>query len=249
MKSNFLFVASGRKLLNNMFMSEIHEQMQRVEKLLAEKGMKMVDFAKQLGASTQSYNNWRKRGMPGSTLIKAAGILDVSPAWLDTGKIIDAQSVRDASGSYNVRNDPSGDDVLIPQYEDIALAAGHGSYIDNETATNALAFKRTWLNKKGYKENNLVVVFARGDSMSPRISDGDVLLVKTDENHNILDGKVYAINYAGEAKVKRLSKRFDGSVVVSSDNQTGHYRDEIISPEQIEQLNIIGRVVWIGGDM
>ena len=84
--------------------------------------------------------------------------------------------------------------------------------------------------------------------MVDRIHDGDVALIKTDIE-SIESEKYYAINYDGEAKLKILLKRADGSIVIHSKNQNGMYPDEIVRPDNAEQLSIIGRAVWFAGTL
>ncbi|MBT5229592.1 MAG: helix-turn-helix domain-containing protein [Methylococcales bacterium] len=161
--------------------------------------------------------------------------LNINPRWLINGE--------------DDRQELDKGDVEVPFFKEVSFAAGHGSHLeDHNQTTDSLTFKKNWLDEKGYQKEQLLVVYARGDSMQPRICDGDVLLVKSGET-NIIDGAVYALNYAGNAKVKRLSLKYDGALMMSSDNTHPQYKDELIPASDTEQLNIIGRVVWVGGDL
>ena len=66
-----------------------------------------------------------------------------------------------------------------------------------------------------------------------------------DKSINTLDqvqsGKVYAIRYGAELKIKRLSKRFDGALIIDSDNPL--YDREVVDPSQLEHISIIGKYV------
>lgn len=87
-----------------------------------------------------------------------------------------------------------------------------------------------------------------GQSMEPRISDGDVLLVNRGEKE-IQSGEVYVLGFPAEGiRAKRLHWMADGRLRVSSDNpDKAKYPDEFYSPEDSSHLNIIGRVVHRGG--
>lgn len=81
--------------------------------------------------------------------------------------------------------------------------------------------------------------------MSPRLQDGDILLVNTADNKPS-SGNVYAIAVDTELRVKRLVKRMDGSWIISSDNKANPaYVDETISNHNFEKLRIIGRAVKV----
>lgn len=183
-------------------------------------------------------------------------------ALFSKGARIGEQSVRDMS--YRVKkalNDPdyTEDDVAqpidgynldhfinIPYYRDTKLAAGAGTQVYDEETDSSLTFQSAWVKSMGLRPEALCVVRCKGDSMEPRIHDGDVVLIDTSRK-SVEDSMVYAINYGGEAKLKRMIKKFDGSLVLRSDNQ--RYEDEVIPPtdDHASQLHVIGKAVWIGG--
>lgn len=43
---------------------------------------------------------------------------------------------------------------------------------------------------------------------------------------------------------KRLQRKFDGSVIIKSDNAV--YDPEVISGDLVSSLNVVGRVIWCG---
>ncbi|MGL5532663.1 MAG: LexA family transcriptional regulator, partial [Plesiomonas shigelloides] len=58
--------------------------------------------------------------------------------------------------------------ALIDGYH-ISVSAGHGAFNDDHTVKRKLAFRRKWLTYRQLNPDNLVVVFAKGDSMEPTI--------------------------------------------------------------------------------
>ncbi|MCL4485050.1 MAG: hypothetical protein M1537_01720 [Nitrospirae bacterium] len=110
------------------------------------------------------------------------------------------------------------------------------------------AYRWDWIRKNGWKSEDLCVIEASGQSMEPRISDGDVLLVNRGEKE-IQSGEVYVLGFPAEGiRAKRLHWMADGRLRVSSDNpDKAKYPDEFYSPEDSSHLNIIGRVVHRGG--
>jgi len=134
--------------------------------------------------------------------------------------------------------------ALVPRLS-VQLSAGDGCHSDLETELPPLAFRREWLQKKNVtSKNNLRVVSVHGDSMQDYLQDGDVVLLDTGQT-SIKDGSVYALRLSDELKIKRLFKKFDGSISISSDNDK--YPVETLSPAQAEHLQVIGLAIWRSG--
>ncbi|MFH3733177.1 S24 family peptidase, partial [Acinetobacter baumannii] len=90
---------------------------------------------------------------------------------------------------------------------------------------------------------NLVEVDVDGDSMEPRIPSGSVVIIDKSVNRleQVQNRKVYAIRYGDELKIKRLSRRYDGALIIDSDNPS--YEREIVEPQDLEHIGIIGKYV------
>lgn len=82
----------------------------------------------------------------------------------------------------------------------------------------------------------------KGDSMEPKISEGDVVIVK--EQPDVESGDVAIVLVNGDdATVKRLIKYENGSIALVAFNSA--YQPMIFTPEQIESLpvRVLGKVV------
>lgn len=86
--------------------------------------------------------------------------------------------------------------VIIPRYN-VAASCGTGLLNDHVEVTGGLAFMRSWLRDQGWRAADLVVIYARKDSMAPTIADGAVLLVDTSQTLPE-SGRVYVLNWFGE---------------------------------------------------
>lgn len=139
------------------------------------------------------------------------------------------------------------DFAFIPFY-DVKASCGNGYHNgDHVVIKGELAFKRTWLKAENLQEKDLAIITAKGDSMSPTISEGAILLVNSNYSR-IENGRVYALMVGDEVRVKRLFIGFNGDCRITSDNQNKIlYPDETISANDLAGLHIIGRVVWTGG--
>ncbi|MBE0436952.1 MAG: helix-turn-helix transcriptional regulator [Methylomicrobium sp.] len=142
---------------------------------------------------------------------------------------------------------PDGEYVIVPRFR-LKLSAGNGNYITEELPDAPLAFTTEWIKKKGVRRSELCIVNATGDSMEPSICDGALLLVDT-HSKQVTDGKVYALRYGDELRVKRLYRRYDGGLIIRSDNQA-KYPDEALAPSDMnDHIYVIGRVIWQAADL
>lgn len=81
---------------------------------------------------------------------------------------------------------------------------------------NPIYFRRDWLAQRGYRPENLIAIRVKGESMEPKLYDGDTVVINTADAIP-KDGEVFAVNYEGEDVVKRLI-RDAGKWWLSSDN-------------------------------
>ncbi|MNO33990.1 putative HTH-type transcriptional regulator [compost metagenome] len=138
--------------------------------------------------------------------------------------------------------------AYIPQY-DAKAAAGLGSENPHVEIRSTLAFKREWLKMKGAKADQLIVIYAEGESMWPTISDRDVLLVDRSRIDPV-DGQVFVLAGADGAIVKRLAKGPLGQWLLRSDNEDKvQYPDRYHLHVNGNEHRIIGKVIWRGGDL
>jgi len=135
--------------------------------------------------------------------------------------------------------------ALIPGYH-ISVSTGHGALNGDHEVKRQLAFRSKWLRYRKLNPKDLAVVFAKGDSMEPTINSGNTILVDL-SNKKLTEGSIYVLRLGEELYAKRLQQRFDGSIELISDNK--EYKDQLVKPDELEQLEIIGKVVWIGKDL
>jgi phage repressor protein C with HTH and peptisase S24 domain len=150
----------------------------------------------------------------------------------------------DRIGTYNDKDAPPEGYALVKR-QTIKIAAGSGTVAYEEERAPPLVFRQAWLDKERLSPDRLAIAYASGDSMQPRIHDGDTMLIDTTHQY-LSEGKIYAIRIGDELRVKKIFKRTD-SVILHSDNPA--YPDEELSAEKAAQLHIIGRVVWISSTL
>lgn len=89
-----------------------------------------------------------------------------------------------------------------------------------------------------YTDKNVFALRVSGDSMSPRIMDGDVVLVRRQDSAE--DGDLVIAMIDGEATCKVL-KRSHGSVMLVPFNAA--FAPLVYSGQEAEDLHILGKVV------
>ncbi len=98
------------------------------------------------------------------------------------------------------------------------------------------------LDAHGIQPSNARIIKIRGDSMWPTLWGGDEVLADT-YVPRLTSSKIYAFEFDGELKVKRFTKKMDGSWLISSDNKDDPaYTDEIVSAHNAQQLRVIAEV-------
>lgn len=144
---------------------------------------------------------------------------------------------------------PAGEFVFIPRLT-IEGACGDGRlnwHVESKGQRNA--FRRRWVDDAGIKAEHCATITVVGDSMSPRICNGDSLVLDLSDTE-LQDGKVYAVVWADELLVKRIFKRHDGGINVVSDNaDKSRYPDRAVPAHEVDLVRIVGRVVAISGVM
>lgn len=135
------------------------------------------------------------------------------------------------------------DFVTLPRHA-VAASAGGGALISDDAIVDHLAFKRTWITQAlGLDPAHVAVIAAKGDSMNPTIDSGDLLLLDTRHAQARNEG-IYVIRLGEALLVKRLRIKLTGVVEVMSDNP--RYQTEVLSGAALDQLMVVGRVVWHG---
>lgn len=187
------------------------------------------------GRSHDAIGNWiTGRTVPAfDALARMAHKKGVSLEWLASGK-----------GAMTGDASPVGDFVYIPRY-DVRAGAGSGQPVLSEEVGGFLAFRQDWVRQRLRRNPaTLAVIEAFGDSMTPTISDGDIMLVDMSENR-VRGSAIYVMLAGNDAVVKRVELKLDGSLLVKSDNPS--YEPITFPRDEADDLRIIGKVVWTGG--
>lgn len=229
----------------------------RLKKALAEAGIPEwgagVRLAKIAKVTPKACSKWLNgESMPGGAkMLALANALSVRVEWLEYGR---GEMREAASAPTDDRVPPRGFDLADDKnYTGVLQLTARGSTGDGEDNSHVeirgvMAFKSEWLRANNLNQRHLDVIYANGHSMEPTINDGDVLLI--DESKiEPRDGQIFALQSESKGTiVKRLVKSdFDGWIIRSDNPDKARYGDETLRDGEINEVRIIGRVVWRGG--
>ena len=171
-------------------------------------------------------------------------------ALVDAGKDASLKANPMLANRVLAQQAPPGDDPYeyVTRVQGLLASAGPGRIAwEHEELEGSHAFRRSWMRERGLRVADCRMVRVSGDSMTPYLQDGDIVMVNLADTA-IRSGERYLIAVDSEWKIKRLHKLVDGGVEIRSDNESPRHPTERVPAEHAAQfLRVLGRVVWRGG--
>lgn len=181
----------------------------------------LSELATTLAVSPQTVRNWEKNGLSKKGLQEAQQIFGISLDWLQTGK-------------GNMLNEPS---ALLAPPTVVARATPH---VDN-THTPALPDVHAFaLQKLGVQGEHIRHEIVKNDNMLNTLEVGDTVLIDTNI-HEYIGSGIYALATELGVKIYRINLFQNGFLVLINDNPA--YPPEMLRPDELGSLKIVGRVV------
>lgn len=220
----------------------------RAQKSLRDKmEFTQTDLANRAGVSQGSIGHLESgRSNTSRSITGIAKALEVDPIWLADGKgepfPVQWGATSPSSNAMEVviAEDHDPDFYQIPKVQ-LQLSAGLTGFqtVPELYDGSKVSVARNWVERNGYRASALIALPIKGESMEPNLYPGDVVIVNTADK-TMVDGAVFAVNYEGEAVIKRLL-RDGGQWWLSSDNQDQrrYHRKSCRGGECI----VVGRVV------
>ena len=148
---------------------------------------------------------------------------------------------------------PSEDEYSLVPILDVHAACGNGYFNDQAIVEGGFALPKVMLRELGIHEGQGRIIHANGNSMSPTIQDGAVVLINLADKEPKIS-KVYAVCLPHEGLVlKRLNFEYNEAAgtsvwIMKSDNtDKNQYPDRRLPPD--ESTIIVGRAVWYGNKL
>ncbi|OUS52952.1 Cro/Cl family transcriptional regulator [Shewanella sp. SACH] len=227
----------------------------RIAERRKELGLSQDVVAKYVGVNRVSVSNWETDGKNGTSpkganLIALAELLKCTPEWLLSGEDEALKTeIRESNAQWHPGfelwdgDTPLRDDeVALPFFREVELAAGNGSTFVQENGGCKLRFAKSTLKKSNVDPQHAACVTVSGNSMLPVLRHGTTVGVDTSKK-SIIDGEMYAIDHDGMLRVKMLYRTPGGGVRIKSYNND-EFPDEFIQPEKMQEIKIIGWVFW-----
>ena len=194
--------------------------MNRIKELRLSKAIKQVDFAKMLGVSQATVSGWEseKYQPDRDALIKMASYFDVSVDYL--------------IGNSPVKKEKKKG-VQVPVLGDVR--AGYPM----EAVENIIDYEE--IDEETARRGEFFALRIKGDSMEPKFSEGDVVIVRKQQTADSGDIVVALVN-GDSATIKKLKRHQNGITLVPSNSA---YEPMYYSNEEIMGLpvTILGKVV------
>jgi len=194
-----------------------------------------AEAARRFGWAASTYHGHENgsRGLRADVAQKYARAFRVSPDWLMFGKGDDMTGPADDA--------PESD--LVPIY-DIEASAGNGIIPgEDEAVVDHLALPPGYLRRiTSAPVSALAIVTVTGDSMSPTLRGGDVVMIDTRKQNPGYDG-LFVLRFDGALHVKRMNRGSRPGVVrIVSDNPVGYAPFE----REMHDVEVVGKVLWYG---
>lgn len=173
--------------------------------------MRITDLSNVTGVSKGRISHWLKgENIPGKNLLIVSRALGVSPSYL--------------LGQEEAKSVPP------PKIHEVSVLGKVAAGVPISAQEDIIG--SIWTDKECF------ALKIKGDSMSPRIMDGDIVLVKKQESAE--DGDLVIAEIDGEATCKVL-KRSHGSVMLVPFNAA--FAPFVYTGQEAEDLRILGKVV------
>ena len=197
----------------------------RIKALRLEHGLRQIDLANKIGALQSTISQWETGKVEPDieALIKIASIFETS-----IDNVLGEES----------RPPISSGGVWVPVLGEVAAGIpieAVEDIVDYEEIDAALAATGDFFGLR-----------IKGSSMEPRIREGDVVIVRKQDDADTGDTVVVLVN-GDSATVKRLKKEADGSMWLLPNNPA--YDPQHFTPTEIleKPVHIIGKVVELRG--
>lgn len=187
----------------------------KLKEIRKEHGLTQIDLAKKLGVASGTVGNWEsgKREPDYERISQIADLFNVSVDWLLGSTRREIQR--------------------IPVYGKVAAG------IPIEAIENIEDYEEIDVSRM--PKGQYIALMIRGNSMEPRMRDGDVVIVRLQDDCETGDTAVMLVN-GGDATCKRIKKTPEGIFLISTNPA---YDPMFFSNEQIADLPVrtLGKVV------
>ena len=197
----------------------------RIKEARIKKGLSQTELAGKLGYKSRSSINKIETGgrdIPKSQVVKIAEILDLTPSYLMGWENSPAHNILSREKIH-----------MIPVYN--SIDAGFKTYDSSDISGHLPLYIENDSDVK-----NTICVTVREQSMSPKIEDGDTIVVHR-QNH-VDNGKIAIVMIGENTIVKRVDFNRDRLILTSYNPE---YPPMIIEGSELTNVKVVGLVQQI----
>lgn len=213
-------------------MADVIKIGKRIESARTDLNLTQEDLAKELGlnkSTIQRYETGQVKKIKIPVIDAMAKILKVSPEWLSDKS--DNREARSMDISSNADFLPKSEIRMIPVFE--TVSAGFGAYASNEI----IDYMPIYI-ESDYEAKETLCIKVKGDSMYPKIEDGDI--VQVHKQDMVDNGQIAVVLLDGEeGLVKKVYIEKDYIELISINPE---YPPKRFEREEMNRINIVGLV-------
>lgn len=219
----------------------------RIREVISDKDMNLKEFSNELDIPYRTVQRYLAgdRALSADFLQGMTEQMGVSASWILSGlgpKWTYPHQDQE-TGWQIARNNEADEFVPVPRYT-VSVSAGHGdSFIGDTMDVTYYAFNLQWIKRRHLDPDNLHIVEVKGDSMSPTLSEGDLILIDRAQAEPT-DGHAFVIRIWEELVVKNI-QRVDRDTISLISANTIYPPREISAGDMgpTADIEIVGRVV------
>lgn len=225
---------------------------ERIAQAIRESGKNKGEIAAECGVANSAVTQWingASKSLKPENLYALAFATGFNPMWLGIGKgpkkIAKIESNAELIGAmapWDSDTPLHDDEVALPFYKEVEMAAGCGVSEVIEVPGRLLRFAKSTLRDAGVQPEHAVCAMVKGRSMERLILDGATIGIDTSDKA-IVDGEIYAFDQDGMLRVKYMYRLPGGGVRIRSEN-SDEFPDETLTAEQFTQIRMLGWVFW-----
>lgn len=193
-------------------------------------GYSQKEFAEKLNMNARTYASYERgeRDISTAVLLEICKALDIS-----SDKLLD--NVPKSTIKTSVGHILDNKDIrMIPVFE--SVSAGFGAYADEKIIEYIPLHIQN-----SYDADNMLAIKVIGNSMYPKIEDGDIIAVRKQSDFE--NGQIAVVLVDGdEGLVKKIYQEQNKITLVSCNPE---YPDKVFIGEEIERLSVVGVVNMI----
>ena len=185
-------------------------------------------------------------GLPSGWMDAAHGLMEPTPGMrAEPGAVVAKGSPGyhlDTLSPWDDGTPLDDDEIEVPLYREVELAAGSGMVHTVEINGRKLRFSKATMRAAGVESANAACATLTGNSMERLIQNGSTIGIDRGRTQ-IADGEIYAIDHDGMLRVKYLYRLPGGGLRLRSENNEEH-PDEVYPADSAAKIKVLGWVFW-----